>query len=88
MRVLIVLPKCLKRDFVPELKNLKKLTLKLCGGKYNCLLPLAFIVNACPNLETLTVQVLTQCPIIRPNLTVICKLMSHFAAISDVTDYN
>ncbi|GKD80789.1 F-box domain containing protein [Tanacetum coccineum] len=41
---------------LPELSNVKKLRLTICGIKYQCLVYLAHILNACPNLDTFTLE--------------------------------
>ncbi|GJW22993.1 F-box domain containing protein, partial [Tanacetum coccineum] len=43
-------------DSIPELPSVKKLRLKMGGCKYNCLVYLASILNACQNLVTLTLE--------------------------------
>nr|GEY26105.1 hypothetical protein [Tanacetum cinerariifolium] len=48
--------KSLKLDSIPELPSVKKLRLKMGGCKYKCLVYLASILNACPNLVTLTLE--------------------------------
>ncbi|GJS12364.1 F-box domain containing protein [Tanacetum coccineum] len=48
--------KSLKLDSIPELPSVKKLRLKMGGCKYNCLVYLASILNACQNLVTLTLE--------------------------------
>ena len=52
----------LKIDSIPELPSVKKLRLKIGGGTFKLLEYLASILNACPNLVTLTIQVLTLYP--------------------------
>lgn len=56
--------KNLKLDSIPELPSVKKLRLKIGGRKYNILVYLASILNACPNLVTLTIQQRWTSPII------------------------
>ncbi|PWA79395.1 F-box domain, FBD domain, Leucine-rich repeat domain, L domain-like protein [Artemisia annua] len=55
--------KCLKLDSLPELPNLKNLRLVIGGSKCNFLLDLASILNACPKLETFTLQPFWTSPI-------------------------
>ncbi|PWA36795.1 F-box domain, FBD domain, Leucine-rich repeat domain, L domain-like protein [Artemisia annua] len=43
--------------FLPEFSNVKKLRLTICGIKHECLVYLAHILNAFPNLETFTLEV-------------------------------
>ncbi|GJU16723.1 F-box domain containing protein [Tanacetum coccineum] len=48
-------------DSFPVLPNVKKLRLVIGGKKSDCLLDLASILNACPNLQTFEIKVLTIC---------------------------
>ncbi|PWA79396.1 F-box domain, FBD domain, Leucine-rich repeat domain, L domain-like protein [Artemisia annua] len=48
--------KGLELDSVPELPNLKKFRLVIGGSKCNFLLDLASILNACPKLESFTLE--------------------------------
>lgn len=53
-----------KLDSVPELPNVKILRLTITVLEDDdCLLEFASIANACPRLETFTVEVLMLCPI-------------------------
>ncbi|XP_071713596.1 putative F-box/LRR-repeat protein At5g02930 [Rutidosis leptorrhynchoides] len=52
-------------DSVSELPNLKKLRLAVGGSNDDCLLFLASVLNACPNLETFSIRPCWTSPIIR-----------------------
>lgn len=52
-----------KLDSVPELPNVKILRLTIGAFEMDSLLEFASIANACPHLETFTVEVLMLCPI-------------------------
>ncbi|KAL7582389.1 hypothetical protein Lser_V15G44107 [Lactuca serriola] len=50
---------------IPELPNVKKLRLAIGAYNDNCLLRFTYIANACPSLETFTIQLLWGSPIWR-----------------------
>ncbi|XP_071711715.1 uncharacterized protein [Rutidosis leptorrhynchoides] len=52
-------------EYVPKLPNLKKLRLAVGGNGDDCLLFLASVLNACPNLETFSITPRWISPIIR-----------------------
>ncbi|XP_071712063.1 F-box/FBD/LRR-repeat protein At4g26340-like [Rutidosis leptorrhynchoides] len=52
-------------ESIPMFPNLKKLKLAVGGGSDDCLLFLASILNACPNLETFSITPRWTSPIIR-----------------------
>lgn len=63
--VFFFLQKILKLQLSHKLPNIKRLTLSIGAQKKesdDCLLDLATIANACLNLETFTVEVLTFYP--------------------------
>ncbi|PWA61788.1 F-box domain, FBD domain, Leucine-rich repeat domain, L domain-like protein [Artemisia annua] len=51
-------------DSFPELPNIKKFRLVIGGRKCDCLLDLALILNACPNIQTFEIKPLWTSPII------------------------
>nr|GEV42292.1 hypothetical protein [Tanacetum cinerariifolium] len=62
LRLVVPLQKDFKPDSLPELTNVKKLTLTVGAHKDDYLIEFASLANACPNLETFTVKVLWYSP--------------------------
>ncbi|GJU59040.1 F-box domain containing protein [Tanacetum coccineum] len=56
--------KSVKLDSIPELPNLRTLRLAIGGSRYDCLLYLASILRACPNLVNFTIRPLWTSPLI------------------------